>query len=226
MCYFFSFLGFRNGDFFHASDVTDSHEHLIRACKVRDSETALLTGNFFRGEFTPPTEIKTVSDLSTWRLKVDEPTAPEWYDEAKTREWCQRQVEQMFIRDARTTLLGGCWILDGEKSSLKELVRGKIAIAANGADLAGANLAEADLARAYLARANLARANLAEAYLAEANLAGADLARANLARANLAEADLAGANLAEANLAGANVIALPDGWEINASGIAVRKAAE
>jgi hypothetical protein len=23
MCYFFSFLGFRNGDFFHASDVTD-----------------------------------------------------------------------------------------------------------------------------------------------------------------------------------------------------------
>jgi hypothetical protein len=216
MCYFFSFLGFRNGDFFHASDVTNSHEHLIRACKVRDSEAALLTGNFFRGEFTPPTEIKTVSDLSTWRLKVDEPTAPDWYDEAKTREWCERQVSQMIIRDARTTILGGCWILDGEKASLNELVRGRIAIAANGADLA-----RADLARAYLARADLARADLARAYLAGANLARADLARAYLAGANLARADLAGADLS-----GAYGIALPDGWEINAIGIAARKAAE
>ena len=173
MCNFFAFLGFRNGDFFHAAEVTNNHEPLIRAAKVRDSQVAQMAGYFFRGEFTPPADLKTLSDFSTWGLKVDEDQIPYWYDEIKTREWCERQVAPMFIRDARETILGGCWILDGKGASIKELVHGKIDIVANGASLDGASLD-----RASLDRARLDGASLVDASLDRASLVGARLDRA------------------------------------------------
>ena len=73
------------------------------------------------------------------------------------------------------------------------------------------DLRGADLAGAHLARANLTRADLYGANLAGANLAGADLARANLTGANLARAT------------GDAGTTLPSGYEVNPSGLIIKK---
>ena len=205
MCHFFSFLGFKNGDHFHASEFTDSHEELILFRNVHDTESALMHQLFFRGEFTPPDDISTVSDLSTWKLRVDEYTVPEWYNEAKTREWCEAQVSKMFVKGNAGTVFGGCWILDGKDSRIEILRMGRIPIAVNGANLESANLYSANLRLANLESANLYSANLRQANLRQANLESANLYSANLESANLYSANLRLANLESANLYSANL---------------------
>ncbi len=90
------------------------------------------------------------------------------------------------------------------------------------ADLSGADLSRANLSGANLSGANLSRANLSRADLSRADLYGANLSGANLSGANLSRADLSRADLSRADLSGAENATLPAGWEINASGLAVR----
>ena len=131
MCNFMSGLFFRNGDIVSASEYTNSHEVLKRAA---NAGRASLTGHLaelepVQWEYTPPEDLKLVGDLSKWILKVDQDTVPSWWDAIKVREWCERRVEAMFIRDDRKTILGGCWICLGEDATIAELIGGKLAIA-------------------------------------------------------------------------------------------------
>jgi len=204
MCNFLSGIALQNGDIVCEPEYTDSHEVLIRAASVSDNGR----GELCRFEFLPP-EMVYIADLSKWRLHVDEESPPTWFDSDRVRAYCERRVSSMLVSTARGTLLGGCWIFSGEKASAKEVVRGRIFAIANGANLTRANLTGADLAGANLAGANLTGANLTGAYLHGANLTGADLTRAYLTRANLTGAK----------------IAMPSGWTLTESGIAVRKDA-
>ena len=131
MCNFMSGLFFRNGDIVSASEYTDSHEVLKRAAKAGRASLAghLAEMEPVQWEYIPPEDLKLAGDLSKWSLKVDQDTTPAWWDEKKVREWCERRVEAMFVRDARGTLLGGCWICLGEKATIGELIGGKLAIA-------------------------------------------------------------------------------------------------
>lgn len=158
MCHFVSGLLLKTGEIICEPEHTNSHEVLVRLAQAHDTETGLHHGYLCRWEFTPPADLATIEDLATWNLHVDEDTTPEWWDEEKVRTYCERKVAPMFIREPRDTVLGGIWILTGERASLKELVHGSIAVVAN---------------RAYLTRANLAGANLAGANLARADLDGA-----------------------------------------------------
>jgi hypothetical protein len=44
------------------------------------------------------------------------------------------------VRDARSVLLGGCWIFDGENATAKQILRGRIVAIINGANLYGAKI--------------------------------------------------------------------------------------
>jgi hypothetical protein len=105
-----------------------------------------------------------------------------------------------------------------------------------GANLRGANLRDAYLRGAYLWGANLRGADLRDAYLRGAYLWGANLRGANLRDAYLWGANLRGANLRGADLRGADIwdadlwgangnaaTVLPVGYEVNPSGLIVRK---
>ena len=173
MCKPISGLFFENGDVVCEPEYTHSHEVLVRLARVNDGELALHHGNFVRWEFTLPDDISQIEDLAKWNLKIDEQAVPAWLDRSKLRDLCERRVVQMFVRDQRGTVLGGCWIVR-PGGGIRELVRGTI-ISAEGDGLTRANLTGANLARANLARANLTGANLTGANLTGANLGGANL---------------------------------------------------
>ena len=222
---------------------TNSHSEIIAAAGLKDDESSYYRQHIAKCELIPPAGIKDVAKLSKWNFRVDESETPEWLDIDKARDMMERQVASMFIKTPKNVLLGGCYILTGKKAKLEKLVRGRIVMAVNGADLSRANLTGADLSRADLSRADLfgadlSRANLFGADLSRADLTGADLSRANLfgadlSRANLSGANLTGANLSRANLTGANLTGanlsganftnaygytLPSGWKLDQYG--------
>jgi hypothetical protein len=244
MCRFLSAVFLKTGEVLCDPDHTDSHEHLIAAANVRDGEVAFFSGNLCRVEFAPPDDTKLWGDMTEWTLWVDEKTTPDWFDAEKARAILSARIERMFIRDRRGTLLGGCWILDGDRAHLGALLGGRIVGVINGANLKGAHLACAYMARAKLVGANMERACMAGANLVFGDMRGANLGGADLEHTNLAGANLMGANLTVANLAsaymrdacmdGANLhgahmacsymAVLPEGWETNEEEVCVRKA--
>ena len=210
MCKFVSGIVLKNGDIICEPEFADSHELLIKVAGLTENAYANGVEYLARFEFTPPEDLTKISDTSLWTLRVDEDVKPSWWDKEKVRNYCERKVNSMIIRDARGTVFGGCWIFDGKEASVKQIVRGRIFCAVNGADLSGANLSGAYLSGAYLSGAylsgaNLSGANLSGAYLSRANLYGAYLSRANLSGADLSSADLSSADLSGAYLSRANL---------------------
>ena len=204
MCKFKSAIVCRNGDIFD-SVSTDSHEAIIAAHGFKDDGAPLASRSWIRVEFTPPSEVIETTDESKWTLRVDEPAAPDWWNDIKdsVRENLWIRVKRMIVSEDKKCLLDNSWIiLPGV--AVQRIVGGRVisAVKANlhGADLYGANLSEANLSEANLYGANLSGANLSEANLYGANLHGADLYGANLSGANLSGANLYGANLHGANL--------------------------
>src|SRR5512138_1870709 len=106
MCNFVSALLLKSGEIVCEPEHTNSHEVLVRLAKVNDTETGLHHCYFCRWEFTPPTDLATVEDLSTWKLHVDEDTTPDWWNADKVRAYCERRVATMFVREERGTVLG------------------------------------------------------------------------------------------------------------------------
>jgi hypothetical protein len=210
MCKFVSGIVLKNGDIICEPEFADSHELLIKVAGLTENAYANGVEYLARFEFTPPEDLTKISDTSLWTLRVDEDVKPSWWDKEKVRNYCERKVNSMIIRDARGTVFGGCWIFDGKEASVKQIVRGRIFCAVNGADLSGANLSGAYLSGAYLSGAYLSGAYLSGAYLSGAYLSGADLSGANLSGADLSGAylygaDLSGANLSRAYLSRANL---------------------
>ena len=226
MCKFLSAVFLKSGAVLCAPEHTDSHEDLLAASNVNDGEASYFAGNICRVEFTPPEDFTKVSDLSLWQLHVDEKEKPDWFDEANARENLEGRVRRMIVTDARGTLLGGCWILEGVSASVSKLVHGRIAGIANGASLDGASLIRASLDGASLDgarldRASLDGASLNGASLDRARLNGASLDGASLDRARLNGASLDGASLNGASLDDAVGLRLPPGWKL-VDGIARR----
>ena len=112
MCKFLSAIVMRSGDILCDPINTDSHEDLLQAHNIRDTD--IQSGRFARVEFTPPEDLTTIMDLSTWTLRVDEDSTPDWFDAVRVREDLSSRIQRMLITDHREFLLGGCWILAGE----------------------------------------------------------------------------------------------------------------
>jgi len=111
MCRFLSAIVLRNGDIICAPDLTDSHEDLISANKLRDDQFSNFLERFVRIEFTPPEDRSLISDLSKWNFSVDEAETPDWFDHEKVRTNLESMVARHIISDNRKILLGGWWIL-------------------------------------------------------------------------------------------------------------------
>jgi hypothetical protein len=98
----------RNGDILCHPDLTDSHEDLLKKYKIRDGYNQL--GKFCRVEYIP-TDLKKITDFSTWKLIVDEKIKPGWLDEDRIKSSLNERVKRMFVDEEIDILLGGCWIL-------------------------------------------------------------------------------------------------------------------
>jgi hypothetical protein len=194
---------------------TDEHEKIARVFKLRD-DSFTREQRAIRIEYSWR-DIATIDDLETWKLKVDEDTAPEWatlevLDRAKAG---MREIaERMMVRDNRGSVAGGAWIiLDGGR--IEELIDGRIVAAQNDANLEGAHLNGAHLEGAHLYGAHLRGAHLNGANLEGAHLEGAHLYGAHLVGAYLNGANLVGAHLNGAHLEGAYLYesdSIPAGW--------------
>ena len=205
MCNFKSAIVTRDGTIFEYPE-TDSHEVIIAAHGFKDDGSPIASRSWVRVEFTPPSDIKEITDKSKWTLKVDEASAPDWWQEKRedVRDDLWIRIKRMMVDDERKCLIGGAWILLAG-ARIHKMVGSRIIRVADGANLSRANLSRADLSRADLSRADLCGANLSRADLCGANLSRADLSRADLYGANLSRANLYGANLSRANLSEANL---------------------
>jgi len=112
MCDFISAIIRENWDVICLPEYTDSHEDLMRHAGLRDDH--LSQGRFVRVEFTPPDDGGQIADVSKWRLKLDERSAPEWWDSERAAAKMSRIAKRMIVSGARDVIIGGCWILDGD----------------------------------------------------------------------------------------------------------------
>jgi hypothetical protein len=125
MCHFLSAIVLPSGEILCDPEHTDSHEDLLEHFNIRDTVTT--QGRFCRVEFTPPEDHSKILDFSTWFLKVDEESTPEWFDHEAVRAKLTDKIKGMIIQDHRKFVLGGCWILvDG--AEIGRLKNGKVAL--------------------------------------------------------------------------------------------------
>lgn len=73
MCKFLSAIVLKNGDLI-CDPFIDSHEDLIDRYNLRDNNT----NNFIRIEHTPDDDFY-YSDLTEYKLHIDENTTPDWF---------------------------------------------------------------------------------------------------------------------------------------------------
>ena len=108
MCRDLSCLFTRDGRLIESFANTSSHEDLVAWCGFPDNEKTLV-----RIEFTPPSDPAKIEDPSAWNLLVDESSTPDWFNEERARREIWSRIEGMFVRNERTILMGGCWIVLG-----------------------------------------------------------------------------------------------------------------
>jgi hypothetical protein len=212
MCEFKSAWYLESGELVH-SISTDGHEHLALARGINDGMVG--ADRAVRVEFAPPYDQDRIFNVENWILKLDEYTAPSWWN--KKKEDCLRQmmalIKNVLITEDKHCLLDGQWII-AKDVKVDHIFGGKI-ISAVGADLSGVDLRTTQLNGADLSGANLNHVNMRMCNLEYAKFNGADLSWANLYNAYLINADLSNANLNDAycyeanmhncNLQGANL---------------------
>jgi len=117
-----SAIAFKNGDIYEVSEHTDSHEHLVAALGLKDD---LFLRDWIRVEFLPGEN--GLADASGYKLRVDEHTAPEWWEDARPSVLAklQARIHRMIVMDKRECLLGKCWILAG-KAEAKLIVSARV----------------------------------------------------------------------------------------------------
>ena len=109
MCNFLSAIVLKNGDVLH-HPMLDSHSDLVTWFNLPDQSHCR---HFAKVELTPVEW----GDVATWKFRLDEETAPQWWDEVK--EGAEAKVrdiaERMIVRSGtKKLLLEGCWILIGD----------------------------------------------------------------------------------------------------------------
>ena len=122
MCEFFSAIFDRKHRiYYHPTD--DSHEAIIKYHHLNDGAASYYRQNCIRVEFTPPEDRSKAADLSKWKLQIDEPSVPDWFDKAIARSKLERIVQGMFTSTSGT-LPDGTWILfDGASVKRTEMSR-------------------------------------------------------------------------------------------------------
>ncbi len=125
MCRFFSAIVLESGDIL-TSEYTDRHELLMRVHGVRDGHAQ--RGRFARVELLPPDDHRTLLDVETWNIQLDEDDEPEWWPARRddVQGAMRRMVERMIVREPRDLILGGCWVVSDV--AIGELAAGRIAI--------------------------------------------------------------------------------------------------
>ena len=114
MCNFLSAIVMKNGDIITAPEYTNSHEDLIRAFSIKDTESNSLHQSFARVEFSPPKDGKNVGNFDTWMLTVDEQNVPDWLDRGALRSKLIDLVRPHIIDGERDFLFGGWYIVEGK----------------------------------------------------------------------------------------------------------------
>ena len=114
MCNFLSGLVLKNGTMIIDPEHTDSHEDLIEFRGLKDTDQFIR--KFARFEFTPKSH-KTIADVDSYTLKIDEYDIPDWCDEEMKDSLITKlkiRIERMIVTVDTSILLGGCWILSGD----------------------------------------------------------------------------------------------------------------
>ena len=114
MCQFLSALVLRNGDVL-THPLLDSHSDLVRYYQVPDDRTH--HQHFAKVERTPGDTDESWLDPATWRFRLDEETAPGWWEDVKgaAEATLRDRAKAMIVTTGRKDLiLEGCWILAGD----------------------------------------------------------------------------------------------------------------
>ena len=122
MCKFLSAIVKRDGKVVY-HPVTDSHEDLVAFCGLSDKGLDY----FVRVEYTSDN----LHDLSTYKLRVDEESTPEWFEDHREMvvKYLSDKLKGMLITGRREILLGGVWIIDGGEVGM--LKGGRVVILRN-----------------------------------------------------------------------------------------------
>jgi hypothetical protein len=121
MCQFLSALVLRNGDVL-THPILDSHADLVRHFKLPDTHAH--HQHFAKVELTPVEWM----DVSTWQFRLDEESAPGWWDDVKDRveATLRSRANAMILRDGdHSLLLDGCWIVGGT-AKIRDVRSGRI----------------------------------------------------------------------------------------------------
>jgi hypothetical protein len=118
MCRFMSAIVNRKGEIF-THDLTDSHSDLIAHFGLHEGKRGVVKdANFVKLEFTPADDAdgNPIHDApEKYTLAVDDGDyRPKWLDEtlwATVEKYLRDRVERMIVRDKRSILLGGAWII-------------------------------------------------------------------------------------------------------------------
>ena len=110
MCNFLSAIVLKNGDVL-THPMLDSHSDLVTYFQLPD--TTAHHQHFAKVELTPTDWL----DASTWRFRLDEATAPGWWDDVKTsaESTLRARAQAMVITGGEKQLIvDGCWIVGGD----------------------------------------------------------------------------------------------------------------
>jgi hypothetical protein len=114
MCNFLSGIGFLDGSI-KTSDATDSHEHLILAFGLKESNNLSKNG-WVRFEYHPENNAD-MCDVTKYRLNIDQDIIPDWVTDEIKESWerkANQLVKGMILIDGEIPiLLGGRWVLGG-----------------------------------------------------------------------------------------------------------------
>ena len=111
MCNFLSAIVLRNGDVL-THPMLDSHLHLIQHFKLPDTREH--HQHFAKVELTPTGDWL---DVSAWQFRLDEHTAPGWWEDVKAsaESTLRARAEKMILKTGEHSLLiDGCWIIGGD----------------------------------------------------------------------------------------------------------------
>jgi hypothetical protein len=128
MCKFLSAIVLKNGDLILDPMSTNSHELLIKANNLKKGLGTNFNENFARIEFVPPTDLKTIYNIKTWNLKLDEQQEPSWWQDQKDK--IKQQLESIVSRHIlhdreKDLLVGDWWVLTGT-TKIEKVVNSKI----------------------------------------------------------------------------------------------------
>ena len=126
MCNFLSAVVLRNGDL-RMHPMIDSHAELVEYFKLPDATK--FVSHFAKVELTPPADPgNNWMDVSQWKFRLDEETAPVWWEDVAERveSDLRRRAEGMILRDGDHGLIvDGCWIVGGA-AQIREVRSGRI----------------------------------------------------------------------------------------------------